>query len=216
VAESAPTATSQPAEASGSRKKPDVDLEALEFAVLSAERRVHATEASARASELEAESKVRAAERELGKAEAALAHFEDVEVPTELAQRDLSIDRSTGRLSDSEAELAQLESMYADEEFAESSKELVLARSRRNVEFSKRSLELARSARKDYMEFDLAKKRKDAENKVTVAREHLEAARVRLEEARFGNETKALEAAESLRKAHRALDKAKDKAEASA
>lgn len=217
-AEMVAVATSQPAAKapSADKKKADVDFVALEFAVAAAERRVRAAEMSAALSAIDAESKVHSAEISLKMAEASLAHLDGYTIPTKLAQQDLGIDRSTGRLEESEAELAQILSMYADEEFAEASKELVIQRAQRGVEFSKRSLEMARAERADLEAFELAKDRQEAIEKVRDAGLSLDQARLRKDETMFGSESKLLEAAEGLRKAQLALTKARAKSESDA
>lgn len=56
----------------------------------------------------------------------------------------LNLERAKQRELESEQELAELEAMYAAEEFATTTKELVLTRGRANLEMSKKSLELAK------------------------------------------------------------------------
>jgi len=106
--------------------------------------------------------------------------------------------------------------MYADEEFAESSKELVIRRSQRSVDFARRGLEMARAARADLESYDLAKQLEDAVQKVATTKQKLESAKLGLDETIFGLETKAMEATEALRKAQRALGEARAKAEETA
>jgi len=209
-------ATSQPAEAQKASKKPKVDFEGLEFAVASAERRVRAGEMAGMIQGREAEKKVQDAELEAAKAISALEHLEEYTIPRRLAQEELSLDRSRGRLSDAEAELQQMRDMYKDEEFATSTKELVITRSERNVDQQKRGLELADAAREDLEAFELARDREDAVRKVEDAMSKVEVAKMRLDETMTGLETKALDAAEAVRKAKRSLAEARAKAEASA
>ncbi len=137
------------------------------------------------------------AERELTDARTALQIYRDVESTIAAEQRTLSVDRSRGRMEDDQAELAELEAMYAQEDFAQSTKEIVLTRGRRSLEHSRRALQideaeaqlekthehpkklrdLERAAEK--AERELAKTRRDAELG-TLER------RVKLEKAEFG------------------------------
>lgn len=57
----------------------------------------------------------------------------------------LDIARSESRLEESRAELAELEAMYEEEEFAKTTKELVLTRGRRQVELAEAALAVARA-----------------------------------------------------------------------
>ena len=204
--------SSQPATAEAKPKESDVDFAALEFSVASAERRVAAAELSGELRKREAELKLHAAELAVEKAEASLEHLENYTMPTRLAKEQISLDRSAGSLADAKAELQQMRDMYKDEEFAESTKELVITRSERNVDLQKRNLELAKAARDDLESFELAQEHADAVRKLAEAREQLELARMRKLETERGIEAKALDAAEALRKARRALEKARAKA----
>lgn len=200
----------------GGKAKPEVDFDALEFKVTSAERSVLAAKSKAQLQEMEAQSKRQSAEQAVAVTSQALLHLEKVKIPTRLAQKDLDIARLVGRLEDSEAELVQIRAMYADEEFAESSKELVIRRSQRSVDLARAGLEMARAAREDLETFELATERESAAQKVIAAKQKLAAAKLRLEATVFEAKTKAMEADEALRKAKHALDQARAKAEGAA
>ena len=60
-----------------------------------------------------------------------------------MEEMELNVQRSRNRLTEQMAELAELESMYAAEEFAEKTKELVLTRGKTSVEMAKASLALS-------------------------------------------------------------------------
>lgn len=72
--------------------------------------------------------------------------WEASEKPERLARIQLRIDQGRDRLVQAEQELKELEAMYAAEEFANMTKELVLYRGRKQVEFAKRDLELDEQA----------------------------------------------------------------------
>ncbi|MGE0191282.1 MAG: hypothetical protein AB7T63_04485 [Planctomycetota bacterium] len=72
--------------------------------------------------------------------------WETSEKPERLARLQLRLDQGRDRLVQAEQELKELEAMYAAEEFANMTKELVLHRGRKQVEFAKRELELDEQA----------------------------------------------------------------------
>lgn len=205
---------SQPVATEATKKKPNVDFDALEYAVDAAERRVSEAEFTGIIKTRESEAKVHDAELALERATAELEHLEAYTIPRRLAQEDLGLDRSRGRLADAEAELQQMRDMYKDEEFATSTKELVITRSERNVDQQKRSLALAEAARADLEAFELAQDLADAQRKVEDAKFKLELAKMHHDETLGSLHSKALDAAESLRKARRSLAEAREKVEA--
>ena len=101
------------------------------------------------------------------------------------AEAQLELDRATGRATDSEAELAELESMYADEEFAEKTKELVLNRGRRNLDHARRGLEIQEQKLQLLVEYELPKEQYGKEMAVSEAEQKLAQSRRGLELARL-------------------------------
>ncbi|MDF1800152.1 MAG: hypothetical protein P1V81_13315 [Planctomycetota bacterium] len=199
----------------GKEKQPkELDLDALEYAVIEAHGAIEKAAIGAEISQLEAEQRVGTASLELADAKAELEHFDTFVAPKELAERTLSVERSEARLFEAKAELAQLEDMYADEEFATSSKELVLERGRRNVNFSERSLELARESLADHESFDLAKRRAKLERALLKAELGLHLAQLRRESERVGRQQDERGRQRKLAKAEEALAEAQAKIEA--
>lgn len=90
----------------------------------------------------EARGEAAAAAREQAEHERKLQAFRGTVRPLELDEARLALDRARFSALESEQELAELEGMYAQEEFAEQTKELVLARGRRALEVSRRQLAL--------------------------------------------------------------------------
>lgn len=68
--------------------------------------------------------------------------FRERAVPNRLAWAELRLAQAQDRVKDAEEELHQLGLMYAEEHFADQTKEIVLQRSRRRLERSHRDLEL--------------------------------------------------------------------------
>ena len=113
-----------------------------------ARRRAHELEIAeleARSSAAEAERGVREAALALAEAERDLAVFKETERPHAIAEAVLELDEADHRRESEQDELNELIAMYAAEDFAAMTKELVLKRGRKNLEFAERELELARA-----------------------------------------------------------------------
>ena len=72
----------------------------------------------------------------------ALETYRELESKHELDTSKLSLDRASNRAMEAAQELAELQSMYDVEEFAEKTKELVISRGERNLAMSQRQLDL--------------------------------------------------------------------------
>ncbi|MCA9316908.1 MAG: hypothetical protein H6806_00290 [Planctomycetes bacterium] len=105
----------------------------------------------------ERRSRVRAekARQESEDAKRKLEVWEASEKPERLARLQLNLDQGRDRLVQAEQELKELEAMYAAEEFANMTKELVLYRGRKQVEFAKRDLDLDEQAAKRERESEI-------------------------------------------------------------
>ena len=185
-----------------------VDMEALGFDLMMAELEFQAAQASHERAMEAAQYGITTAQRSLDLAKEELAHFENVEMPLAGAESDLSLDRTRGRLDDSKAELQQLVDMYADEEFAESTKELVLTRGKRGVEQSERSLELAEKRAEDKHSFELSRKADAFAFKVAEAERNLKLKVDALATAELDGKTKMLRAENKVEKAKTKLEEA--------
>lgn len=97
------------------------------------------------------------AEAALRRAHQGLADFHGYELPARRAQAELSEQRTRDNLADQEDELAQLEAMYRADELTDATEDIVLMRSRRELERSRHGAELARAARAHQQEFDWAR-----------------------------------------------------------
>ncbi len=84
------------------------------------------------------------ARRNLELSEHRFKTFVDLEVPDRLERAALDVQRSEDGLLESEQELQQLEKMYAAEDFADDTKDIVIDRSRRRIERTRNDLELRR------------------------------------------------------------------------
>jgi hypothetical protein len=120
------------------------------------------------------------AEAELAKARTELDTWQKVQRPKEVDDKRLSVDRQTYSAEEAKDELAELEATYQADEFAKTTKELVLKRSRRKLEVSERELALAKKDLDTLSQTTHPQKEKELTRKVTESEAELEKARVDL------------------------------------
>ncbi|MBI1381850.1 MAG: hypothetical protein GC161_12275 [Planctomycetaceae bacterium] len=155
-----------------------------------------------RESELaEAEAKLKFAAEDLEDARKELAAFTGAERGFEQQESQLGLDAARNRLTDAEAELGELEAMYAGDDFAEITKELVLSRGRRSLEMAQRGLALTEAKHTLLTSHTLPSKQRELEREVLEAE-------LALAEAKRGLERTKLEVEQALAKAQKNLEKA--------
>lgn len=147
--EDTPKQNATPVQA-GAESKTAQAASALKQAELEFERSLLRIQGEMREAQLAGES----AQVELENAERAVEEFV-AQRKLKLDEAQLSLDRSMGQASDAELELAELQAMYDEEDFAEKTKELVLNRGRRNLEHSQRALALAKEELRQLLEHEL-------------------------------------------------------------
>jgi hypothetical protein len=134
----------------------------------------------------------------LAQAAAALQRFQDFERPSALEEARLRVDRSEHSLRQDEQELQQMEEMYAAEQNLDSTgertRDIVLERHRRSLEFSTRQLELARAQATDLEQRELPRKQLDLEWKVREAESALRQAEEKLARGALEGRLELLEA----------------------
>lgn len=87
----------------------------------------------------------------------------------ELEDRRISLDYSVHRADHAKDELGELEAMYQADEFAKTTKELVLKRGRRELEMAERSLAVARKATAEFEQHTLPQRERELRQKVADA-----------------------------------------------
>jgi hypothetical protein len=142
-------------------------------------------------------------------------NFKNTETPQKLAEKQLDIDRSTQFMEESKQELDELEGMYKKEEFASLTKELVLSRGKKKLEFAKRGLELAKKNQEQLTSFDLPKKQLELDQSVERAEKALAEATAKREKGALEAKLKVMKAEHHVDEAQRAYDKAQKKQQAS-
>lgn len=126
-------------------------------------------EIEVRSDELEANLKLEDARRELEEARRTLEHFRARKMPRELEDGRLDLDRATQSRTEAEQELKEMEETYAKDQFAKDTKELVLMRHRKRVEFSHRSFAIASAEFADRENVELPRQLRELEQKMRAA-----------------------------------------------
>jgi len=166
----------------GPAEKSDDSDEAYEIAKLETELRI---------ATLEAEAKLSRGEREVADAQLAVAHAErdlatfEIERAIRVADEELGMDRARQSVAEDQMELDELIAMYDADQFATTTKELVVSRSRARLEFSRRGLEIAEREMRQVFEVELPRESEELTLKLDAARFELQMARHDLEVARL-------------------------------
>jgi hypothetical protein len=111
-------------------------------------------------------------EREL--AATKLEDFEEHNAPQRIEEARLALHRAEDRVKEAQEELAQLEMMYAEEDLADKTREIVLERGRRRLERARRELELQRTALANLEEHDLPREAAEMRAQATDKASELE------------------------------------------
>jgi hypothetical protein len=183
-------------------------LDDLRFELEGERVELQVAELEAQAKALEAQEELEDARAELEEAERALKRFGEVKMPHEIATGQLGIERNMQSLGESRQELAQMEAMYAAEAnldaTGQATRDMVLERHRKRVEFNERALELARTEFQDEVGAGLPLEQRELESKLREKRRA-----VRKAESALARHT--LESAHGLTKARRAVSEAERK-----
>ena len=156
-----------------------------------------------------AQRKVEDAEMKVARAERALTAF-NVEAETRLQSGQLGLKRSEISVQESVEELAELEQMYELDEFADTTKNLVVGRNRRQLELARERLEISRKEFAHLEVHELAEEQRSLAEKIETAEFELVQAQRDLESARLGVESSLDEARWKLKKAQEAADESGD------
>ncbi len=139
---------------------------------------------------MEAQSKVLSAKAALVMAEAEVAKtktelhvWQRVQRPQELRARQEVVARQAYTAEEAKDELAELDATYQADEFAKTTKELVLKRSRRKLELAERELANARKDLELLKDHTHALKEKELVQKMTVAEADQQKAQLDLRKA---------------------------------
>lgn len=205
---SAPSGGQGGAAPAGGEKKNGDDPKDLQAKLDKATLKLEIARIDAKNGEASAARSVEAATLEAELAASALENYRGVLQPIEAAASALSLDRGRQRVKESKEELDELEKMYAQEEFADLTKELVLSRGRSALEMAQRDLELTEKRAAQSREFEWPRKERELKEKVASTQRALDEAKARAEKGAIERKLALMEAEEAVAKAREALEKA--------
>lgn len=155
------------------------------------------------------------AQRELDEAQRALEHFKTRELKHELADGRLGLDRAIQRKEEAALELREMEATFKKDEFALDTKELVLARHRKQLEFATRDLELEEQQYGDMEREKLPRQMREHEQKLREAERAVREAEAELKKIELENAVKLAKARFEVTELERPLDDDEDEDEGS-
>lgn len=138
-------------------------------------------------------------------------NFMNRDKPSKIADKQLDIDRAAWRMEETKQELEELEGMYKKEDFASLTKELVIQRGRKNLEFAQRGLELAKKGQEQLLNHELPKKELELTQAVEKAQKALQEANAKKEKCAAECKLKSMRAENHVDEQQKALDKQKTK-----
>jgi len=163
------------------------------------------------ADEREADTAVKDATTKLEVAKKDQDNFLNLDKPQQVASSQLSLDRAQQSMEESRQELAELEAMYKQEDFAELTKELVLSRGRKRLEFAQRGYEIAKKGQEELMGHDLPKKEKELAQAVEKAEKALSEAQAKKDRGALETKLKLTRAEHKIDDLAREVEKMKKK-----
>ncbi|MDP6941917.1 MAG: hypothetical protein QGH51_07835 [Planctomycetota bacterium] len=172
-----------------------LDQEAIE----EAERALHLAKLRGEQSILEMELELDHSFEDLARAEKSLELFHEIQAPSRITRSELSLEWSRDSILETEEELAQLEQLYGDAEFAEKTGEIVIGRTKRRLVRERRSLELEEQEFRLEVEHEIPQEARDLEREVEESRLALRGIKVELEALRIETEAE-------LHKLHKELE----------
>jgi hypothetical protein len=205
----------KPKEAGKEAEKPDktTELRKKEHELDYARRELKITRLAQQSEEREAKNAIEDAERKLKESTDERDHFRSVQVALKLDESGLGIERAAEHRKRQKEELAELEAMYKEEELATLTKELVINRSRTDVELAQKSLDLEQRKLVMTRDHELPKKQRELDDTVVKAEKTL--AEAKAKDARHGleKELKLLKSEHSIDELEREVAKLKTEVE---
>ncbi len=159
--------------------------------------------------ERDAKDAVEEAERKLKEARLEREHFLGTQAPLRTDESALAIERSTENRERQKQELEELEAMYKEEELATLTKELVIRRSRKDVELAQKSLDLEARKQAALKDHELPKKQRELEDAVVKTEKALATAKTKESRSALEKELKLLKAEHAIDELEREVAKLK-------
>ena len=150
------------------------------------------------AEERSAASEIDEAERGLRDAREALEKFRSHEKPVKLDESKLDLDQAIQRRTEQQQELDELEAMYKQEELPTLTKELVLSRGRKALDFAKRALELRTKNIEQANTVELPRRERELNEALAKAERRLAEARAKAEKLKLENQLETMKSEHAL------------------
>ena len=138
-----------------------------------AELRVQRAEMALEHARAQSETNLEKAQKGMEMAGRRWSNYLERSVPSRLEWAALGLTRAEDRFKEAKEELEQLELMYAEDDFADGTKEIVLDRGRRRLERSAKDLELRRIDHETLVERTLPLEKEEQMDRLEDARRHL-------------------------------------------
>ncbi|MGE0144345.1 MAG: hypothetical protein AB7I19_12330 [Planctomycetota bacterium] len=210
----APTATETTkdgGDAAASKSDDDTDLQGLVADLAEAESELATERIAQDRKKIEAANEVAKAERALAAAERELKVFLEVERKNEEDEARLGLDQDRYQVEHAKDELAELEAMYSQDEFAKTTKELVIKRGRRQLEVAERELGLAQNSFRLKADHEWPERVRTLEAAVADAKVAVETSRMEAREAEESIRLDLVRAQRKVSDAKAAIAKAESK-----
>jgi len=205
-------AEEKPAEAKKEEKeKPDkaTELRKKERELDYARRELKITRLAQESEDREIKNAVEDADRKLKEALAERDHFKAIQVALKLDEGKLGIERATEFRERQKQELEELEAMYKQEELATLTKELVIRRSRMDLELAQKTLALEGRKLEALSGHELPKKQRELDDAVVKAEKALAEAKAKDSRHGLEKELKLLKAEHAIDELEREVAKLK-------
>ena len=170
------------------------------------------TRQECQAAERKQKDEITDAEYDVAKAKEALDVFQKTARPLELERLKLTWDRTVQGVEEVKQEVEEIMAMYKKEEFASLTKELVISRNKKRLEFANRNLEQERIEASTTRDIELPRKEQDLDQSLKKAENKLREERASKDKLADENELKLKKAERAVDDAEKELAKAKTKA----
>lgn len=174
-----------------------------------ARRKLERAQFDAEMGQREGEITLSKARAELDLARKELEHFVAFDMPQRLASGQLDLQQTADGMSEQSEEMQQLELMYAKDDLADKTKEIVIVRGKRRLERAKQRLDLATKAQTDLRDVQLPQQRLKLELAVKDKEVEVMRAELGMKAGAMDKEMALIGAKQELAKAERDLAKAK-------
>lgn len=156
-----------------------------------------------------AEASLAKANDDLQRAAHAFEHFQSFDRPQRLHRAKLELQSAEDFMTEQHEEMQQLELMYEQDDLADKTKEIVLARGRRRLERAKERLGLQQKELEDQISFHLPEEERRLSQAVRDAKAALQRAEFEAKSGAIDRETAVITARQEIEKLERELGEAR-------